>query len=184
MKKIAAILLIAILFFNLGGYRLIFPLLQQQADRKLESLLDNEEYDESQLIEFRVALNMPYQQRFTEYERHYGQIDIEGVSYTYVKKKIEGDIVIFKCIPNESKQQLRSIQHDLAKAGSTADMDHSGQSKKAPSSFAKNVLSDYDDHNQSYQSVRLIAFNKNIPLHNSLPLPQVAANTPHQPPEC
>ncbi len=184
MRKIAAILLIAVLFFNLGGYRLLFPLLQQHADRRLESLLDNDEYDEAQLIEIKVALNMPYQQRFTEYERHYGQIEIDGVSYTYVKKKIEGDIVVFKCIPNESKQQLRSIQNDIAKANSSADMDHSGQSKKAPGPLSKSILSDYDDHNQSYRSLLFTSYNKNIFSHNSSLLPKIAANTPHQPPEC
>ncbi|MBL7708693.1 MAG: hypothetical protein JNJ86_06450, partial [Chitinophagaceae bacterium] len=90
MRKIIAILLIFILLFNIGGYRIVIALMQDRADQKLESLLDKSEYDESQLVEIKVSMNMPYQQRFTEYERHYGEIEIDGVAYTYVKKKIEG----------------------------------------------------------------------------------------------
>jgi hypothetical protein len=184
LRKIVSILLIFILFFNLGGYRLLFPLLQNHADRKLETLLDDNKYDESQLIEIRVAMNMPYQQRFTEYERHYGQIEIDGRSYTYVKKKVEGDIVIFKCIANESKQKLMAIQNDITNANSgAADMDHPGQSKQLPS-FAKNILSDYDDQTQFHLLVCFAASNTATGFNYNLFIPEVTASTPHQPPKC
>jgi hypothetical protein len=184
LRKIAAILLIIVLFFNLGGYRILFPLLQTQAEHKLETLLDNNQYEESELIEIRVALNLPYQQRFTEYERHYGQIEIDGKSYTYVKSKIEGDVAIFKCIPNESREQLNSIQNNITKANSAADMDHSGQSKKVPVSFAKNILSDYDDRNQFDCLNTFVSVNGAISTDYRFYLPLVITNTPHQPPEC
>lgn len=173
-----------VLFFNLGGYRLLFPLLQNQAERKLETLLDNNEYDESELIEIRVALNLPYQQRFTEYERHYGQIEIDGKSYTYVKSKIEGDVAIFKCIANESREQLNSIQNNITKANSAADTDHSGQSKKLPASFAKTILSDYDDQNQFMHLTAFASLHGAISTLYRFYLPSVTVNTPHQPPEC
>jgi hypothetical protein len=183
LRKIASILLILILFFNLGGYRVIIPLLQQQSDRKLEALLDNNDYDESQLIEVRVSLNMPYQQRFTKFERHYGQIEIDGKLYTYVKSRIEGDVAIFKCIANESGQQLKSIKDDLTKANSGADMDHPGQSKQSPS-FAKNVLSDYDDQNQLLSAVSFAVVSAVTASDFSFNIPDRNINTPHQPPEC
>lgn len=173
-----------VLFFNLGGYRLLFPLLQNQAERKLETLLDNNEYDESELIEIRVALNLPYQQRFTEYERHYGQIEIDGKSYTYVKSKIEGDVAIFKCIANESREQLNSIQNNITKANSAADTDHSGQSKKLPAFFAKTILSDYDDQNQFMHLTAFASLHGAISTLYRFYLPSVTVNTPHQPPEC
>ncbi|MEI9806441.1 MAG: hypothetical protein WDO16_00440 [Bacteroidota bacterium] len=184
MRKIVSILLIFILLFNLGGYRIVIPLLQEHSDRKLEALLDNNEYDESQLIEVRVALNMPYQQRFTEYERHYGQIELNGHSYTYVKRKVEGDVVIFKCIANESKQQLKAIQNDITRAGSAADMDHPGQSKQQPSSFAKNILSDYDGQHQFYVPASFASLNAATSFNYAFFIPDFTTNTPHQPPEC
>jgi hypothetical protein len=183
LRKIASILLILVLFFNLGGYRIVIPLLQERSDRKLETLLDNNNYDESQLVEIKVALNMPYQQRFTKFERHYGQIEIEGQLYTYVKSRIEGDTVTFKCIANESKQQLRSIQDNITKANSAADMDHPGQSKQ-PSSFAKNVLSDYDDYVEFCVSSSYAKLNTAFRSTYSFLIPDFIGSTPHQPPQC
>ena len=171
-----------ILLFNIGGYRIVIPLIQDKADHKLETLLDNSEYDEAQLIEIRVTMNMPYQQRFTEYERHYGEIEIDGIAYTYVKRKIEGDVVIFKCIANEARQQFKSLQNDLAKANSNTDMDQPGQQKQQ-TSFAKNFWSEYDDQLMLWSDVALTS-SLNKLFHNySFTLPSPSVTTPHQPPE-
>jgi hypothetical protein len=78
LKKIAAILLILILFFNWYGYRIVTSILSQHADKRLEVRLDNNQYDESQLIELKVALNMPYQNDQADFERHYGKSKLTG----------------------------------------------------------------------------------------------------------
>lgn len=158
--------------------------MQDRADQKLETLLDNSEYDESQLVEIKVAMNMPYQQRFTEYERHYGEIEIDGVAYTYVKKKIEGDVVTFKCIANQSKQQLKDIDHNITKSNSAADVNQPGPVKQHPASFAKKLLSEYDDQfmfallkSQPNQSLSHTASHQ-------FSLPSLPVRVPHQPPKC
>jgi hypothetical protein len=161
---------------------MVIDLMQQKADNKLEAQLDNSDYDESQLIEIRVAMNMPYQQRYTEFERHYGEIEIEGKSYSYVKRKIEGDLLILKCIANQSKQELKIIKNDLAKANSNADMDHSG--KNSPQkSFAKNSLGEYDDQFITKQPItanNLIA----VPFVDfKSAMPKGVATILHQPPK-
>ena len=81
MKKLAAILLIVILFFNWYGYRIVTNILAKDADKQLEVQLDNNDYDESQLIEVRVALNMPYQNDQSDFERHYGEMEVDGKYY-------------------------------------------------------------------------------------------------------
>ena len=86
MKKLAAILLVALLFFNWYGYRLITDYMQQRSDAQLEARLDQNDYDESQLIELRVPLNLPYHNDWTEFERYDGEVEIEGVHYKYVKR--------------------------------------------------------------------------------------------------
>ena len=45
-------------------------IMTKQSDQQLELRLDNNDYDESQLIEVRVALNMPYQNEQADFERH------------------------------------------------------------------------------------------------------------------
>ena len=159
----------------------MISLVQTESDNRLETRLDNQEYDESQLIEIQVALNMPYQERFTDFERHYGEIEIDGRSYTYVKRKIDGNTVIFKCIANESKQQLRSIQDELAQANSNTDMDQPGQQKQT--SFAKNLLSEYEEQTDLTSLNSPALLKKNYVTGYSCFTPAVSLNTPHQPPE-
>lgn len=98
------------------GYQFVFSFLQTRADQKLESLIDNNKYEDAELTELRVQLDMPYQYRFTDFERHYGQITIDGKEYTYVKRKVEGDVLILKCLPNHSKTTLKNIASDITKA--------------------------------------------------------------------
>jgi CRISPR/Cas system endoribonuclease Cas6 (RAMP superfamily) len=157
--------------------------MQDVADQRLETLLDNSDYNESQLIEIRVALNMPYQQRFTEYERHYGEIEIDGKSYTYVKRKIAGDVAIFKCIANKSKQELKAIKNDWAKANSGIETDHPAKQKQQ-SSFAKNFWSEYDGQNISQPFNDYFSLTTILSTSYSFFIPEVAGTTPHQPPEC
>lgn len=156
--------------------------MQDQADRKLEASLDKSEYDESQLIEIRVAMNLPYQQRFTDFERAYGEVELNGKTYTYVKRKVDGDVVILKCIPNESKQQLRSIDNDLTRANSDINNDHQG--KQQQSSFAKNFWSEYDGQVDLFTLNKLIGLDSTLPSCYTFYLPEVVKSTPHQPPEC
>jgi hypothetical protein len=181
LKKIATILLILLLLINWYGYRLVISAMQDHADQKLESLIDNNDYDESQLIEIRVTMNMPYQERFTDFERHYGEVKIDGKIYSYVKRKIEGDILILKCIPNQSKQQLIKTADDLAKSNSGQDQDNPG--KKPANSLAKIFGGDYDDKSLFCSLPGTDLTGKIFTLNFSSALKDILIKTPHQPPQ-
>ena len=183
LKKIAAILLLLLLAFNWYGYRIVIAVLQDKADRKLEARLDNSEYDESQLIEIRMTMNMPYQQRFTDFERAYGEVEINGKTYTYVKRKVDGDVVILKCIANKSRSQLKTIDNDLTRANSGVETDHPGKQQQQ-TSFAKNFWSEYDGENSFACSGQNITSPASALTAYSFHIPEVNINTPHQPPEC
>ena len=129
LKRIAAILLILILFFNWYGYQIVTAILEKKADHHLEAKLDNNDYDESQLIEIRVALDMPYQVSQSEFERHYGEIEIGGKSYTYVKRKIENGYLVLKCISNNSKDRIKTAGNEFYKLAN--GLDQNQQDKKA-----------------------------------------------------
>ena len=184
MKKIIAICFAGILLFSTGGYHPFISLLQQKADRNLESLLDEEVYDESRLIEIRVPLNMPYQQRYTGYERHYGNIEVEGQSYTYVKKKIDGDVVIFQCIPNVSRQQLKDMRYDLTRANSNIATTEQGPSQQKQPSLIKNSLGDFDDQlNTAFQQIPVMLTRSFYDNYLLYPVDSFG-KVPHAPPEC
>lgn len=144
LRKIAAILLLFMLFFNWYGYRIITSVLASDADQRLESRLDNNDYDESQLIELKVPLNMPYQTSQSEFERHYGEIKIEGKLYTYVKRKIDNGFLVLKCIPNESKQKIREAGDEFFKKANGLDTPVE-KNQQGQGSFAKSFWSEYDD---------------------------------------
>lgn len=183
MRKLSAIFFFSVLLFSTGGYHLLISQLEQRADRRLESLLDDEVYEESALIEVQMPLNMPYQQRYTGYERHYGNVEINGTTYTYVKKKIEGDVVIFKCIPNIPRQQLKDMRFDLtrANAGLAGTTDEQNQKHRV---VLKYSLDDFDDQllnalPLSTASIRSLQYGY---VHTELT--SCVSQVPHAPPEC
>ena len=184
MEKIIARCFGGILLLRTGGYHPFISLLQQKADRNLESLLDEEVYDESRLIEIRVPLNMPYQQRYTGYERHYGNIEVEGQSYTYVKKKIDGDVVIFQCIPNVYRQQLKDMRYDLTRANSNIATTEQGPPQQKQPSLIKNSLGDFDDQlNTAFQQIPVMLTRSFYDNYLLYPVDSFG-KVPHAPPEC
>jgi hypothetical protein len=106
LKKIPAIFLLAIHLFNLGGYRLLFDMMEHQVGEGLVESIDHEQYDEHKLIEIRVPLNLQYHANWEDFERFDGEITISGVHYNYVKRKLHNDTLILLAIPNEVKTRL------------------------------------------------------------------------------
>lgn len=157
--------------------------MQDHEDQKLESRIDNHDYDESQLIEIRVAMNMPYQERFTDFERHYGEVNIDGKIYRYVKRKIEGDVLILKCIPNQSKQELSAIKNEMAKANSGNEADQPGKQQQN-TSLAKNFWSKYDNQVSFNTSDNFFLLKSEPQAGYIFYLPEVISDNPFQPPKC
>src|SRR6185503_8830045 len=83
LKKTTALFFITLFLFNLFGYRFVFTYMQQKASDQLEVKLDKSLYDESQLIELKVPMNLPYQTNWSAYQRYDGEIEVEGIMYKY-----------------------------------------------------------------------------------------------------
>jgi len=91
----------------------MYDFLQKEANKQLEAKLDNNHYDESQLIELKIAVNMPYQTSWTSFQRYNGEIEIKGVKYKYVKRKLANDTLYLKCIPNTKEMELQTAKNDF-----------------------------------------------------------------------
>jgi hypothetical protein len=114
MKKLSAILLIGMLFFNWYGYRLLTAWQQQRADRRLEARIDNEEYDESNILWIRIPVtSISYYNGSTEFERIDGQIIFGGVAYRYVKRRIFMDSVELMCVRNTDATSLGQTSNEF-----------------------------------------------------------------------
>ena len=183
LKKLAAILLIAILFFNWYGYRIVTSILTNNADKKLELKLDNNQYDESQLIELKVPLNIPYQNDQADFERHYGEIEIDGKYYTYVKRKIEDGFLILKCIPNSSKEKIKTAGNDYFKMTNGFDQNQPDKKQNNNSNLAKNFWSEYDGRETDFTIDIFSELIRKSFLNNSTALHDICMSSPGQPPE-
>jgi hypothetical protein len=185
LKKIASILLLALLLFNWCGYRWVINIVQQQSDTRLEARLDRNDYDESQLIEISIPVNLPYQTDWADFERFDGEIEVNGIHYKYVKRKIQDGQLILKCIPNQAKQQLETAKGDLFKMTNDVQQDNAAKKSGAPNySLVKNTLGDYDGPRQFCMD----AFHTTVAaLSYSDYQPGLVTNllhsTPEQPPE-
>ncbi|MDO6434214.1 hypothetical protein Q4E93_26630 [Flavitalea sp. BT771] len=146
MKKVAAILLMGILVFNWYGYKLLSFYLENRADRRLEASLDVDRYDESQLISIKVpSSHLSYYNSTTQFERVDGQIEVGGIQYKYVKRRLFNDSIELLCIPNHTAMRLQTARNQFFQLVNDIQQ-HNGQSKKSDGHAAPKGFSptDYD----------------------------------------
>lgn len=143
LKRLAAILLMGILFFNWYGYQLLTQYWQKQAENHLQARLDRNEYDEAQLIKVSIPITTLsyYNYSSSNFERVDGKIDIKGVHYQYVKRRFVKDSLELLCIPNETTMKLQQVKNDFFRQ--VNDLQQQTQGKKAPSSPVKDISKDY-----------------------------------------
>lgn len=140
MKRLAAILLVGILFFNWYGYQLLTRYWEQRSDSRLQARLDRNEYDESQLLSIKIPITrLGYFNSSSEFQRVDGQIDIGGVRYQYVKRRIFGDSLELLCIGNEMVTKLQKVRNDFFRR--VNDLQQHTRGKKTSS--VKHISTDY-----------------------------------------
>ena len=184
MKKFSAILLIALFLFNLFGYRILFNYEQQQSDRKLEALLDKQDYNDADLITIKVPLSLPYVSNQQNFERIDGEITVSGKILKYVKRKVsEGNLVLL-CLPDHDKMRIKSAKDDFFKFAN--DLVQNNQPKKSGNSKSgvfKNLLSEYNITSSDYAAAIFNTAPEHIVPFQSEHLPASHYKLPEQPPE-
>jgi hypothetical protein len=114
---------------NLYGYRLLIAYLQKDNTAIIETKIDQKAYNDNELISIKTILNLPYYSSSPEFERSYGSINIDGIDYEYVKRRVYNDTLELLCLPNHDKTKLQAVTNELTK--STAGGSTSEPSKKA-----------------------------------------------------
>lgn len=185
MKKLAAILLFALLFFNWYGYRLLSDIMVQKSDTEFQAKIDNDEYDESQLIELRVPINLPYHNDWDKFERYDGEVEIDGIHYKYVKRKVEKGELVLLCLPNNDKQLLQTARdnffklvNDLQQTSATGKKSETGNT-----AAFKGLFSEYQQEKNNWTIAALTIAGNQYPLNESLFTPFYFHSSPEQPPE-
>jgi len=132
LKKPIAILLLLIHSFNLAGYPAIFAWLQHNSNNKFEAQIDMGNYNDAQLVEVKIPYPLPYSTNWKDYERVNGEMEVNGVHYNYVKRKLTNDTLYLMCIPNTEKTNLVKAKHNYLNAANGVAEHNSG--KKSPAS--------------------------------------------------
>jgi len=182
LKKLAAILLIALFIFNLFGYRILYYFAQQESDINLEKAFDKDQYSEEDLITIKIPISVPYQVERKDFERFDGEIKLNGKIYKYVKRKVcDGNLVLL-CLPDHNKMRLETAKNDLFK--NSNDLQNTSSKKQGNSKRGGTNLS--NEYNQSLTEYRLGYYKilHNFGFPNQLcPLPSAPHGCPVQPPE-
>ena len=184
LRKIATILVLLMLLFNWFGYRLLFNYLQDKKDSQLEARFDNNNYDQSQLIEIKIPLNLPYQNNWSAFERYDGEIKYNGVIYKYVKRKVENNNLILLCYPNNDKMHLQNAKDEFFKLANDVQQQNHGKKPSPENTKAfKSLLSEYLNDKNEWR-LNAIGDTKRLYIECNLSLTSEGyLLSPEQPPE-
>lgn len=186
MKKIPAILLLSIFLFNWIGYRLLTCFLEAKADVQLQARLDENNYDDAQLVSVKVPVtHLSYYHNSPVFEIASGKIEIGGILYHYVKRRIYNDSLEVLCIPNQAAMQLQAAKNDFFM--SVNGLLHTGtsQGKKhsANTGVSKDVsLEYYQTEGMALPDIPFSVSSQRFADYSFL-LASFYALTPEQPPE-
>jgi hypothetical protein len=181
LKKISAILLLAILLFYTAGYRMLFSIMENNASAKLEKQINSGKYNEDELVEVRIPLSMPYYSD-KEFESVSGETDWNGNHYQYVKRKVEGNTLVLLCLPNFEKNTIAAVENDLTKNLSDLSTSTPAGQKQAPATI-KIKLSDFDSYTVDFSLNQLTAAKQEHSIANDRMNTLFTPLTPAQPPE-
>jgi len=178
LKKIAAILLLGVMLFNLAGYRWLFSAIENKATAQLEQKISAGEYTDDQLVEIRIPLNMPYYSD-KDYENVYGETDFNGEHYRYVKRKVSGNTLYLLCLPNKEKTNLVKAKNEFAKAVNDIPSNDGSQQK---TSLIKLLTTEFQvneavEHENNFPLIPLSWFDSND-IEKSLFIPVTDAQPP------
>lgn len=137
MKKFFAIALLFIQVIGLGGYRLFFEYFEKQASVQIVERLDGGMFSKKQLVEIKIPYPLPYAANWGEYERYDGEVEMNGVHYNYVKRKMVNDTLYLLCIPNTERNELNAVKADLIAGLSEVHGDQNSQSSSPGASSVK-----------------------------------------------
>ena len=177
-------MLLGLLFFNWYGYRIVSDFLQERSDVQMEARLDNNDYNEAELIEIRIPINLPYHDDWKEFERYDGEAEINGIHYKYVKRKVEKGELVLMCLPNNERQLLQTARDNFFKLVNDLQQPDSGKkSDNGNSNSFKSLFSEYQQEKNNWTVALLATEATNFPVKELQLIPSYLSSSPEQPPE-
>lgn len=182
MKQAAAIFLLGIFSFNIFGYRLVADYLSHKADTNLEIVLDNEAYQDEQLLTIKQPINLPYYTNSKNFQRAEGEVRKNGIIYKYVKCRIYNDSLEMLCIPHTAKMQIQNSREAFFKLTNDLQQDNNKKTSHPDQKQVKNSISEFEEIQNTRFSVPAIAALSHF-YYSLIILPQTLLHSAEQPPD-
>ncbi len=130
------------------GYRAWYYFTQIQSDISLQASLNNDEYNEADLITIKIPLSLPYQTDSKDFQRIAGELTFKGKIYKYVKRKVENGEFVLLCLPDHNKMRMEKAKHNFFEFANdlTQDNNNSKKSDNSKAGAFKKLLSEYDPY--------------------------------------
>ncbi len=138
MRKTVAIIFLTLFLLNIIGYYGVFLGLKYSFEQQVVGQLDADEYGTGELVEFEVAVTLPYMPDQPNYERVDGLIDVDGKFYRLVKQRYAGDTLYIVCIPDHNQQKIHKALEEYVQTFASPD-----SSKSKQLDFSKSLSKDY-----------------------------------------
>lgn len=138
--------------------------MQYQHASLLDARLDDGRYSDADLISIKTPLSLPYFTGSPDFERVQGSIEIEGVTYEYVKRRVHRDTLEILCLPNRGKMQLQSAAVEFFKRS----LDGTTSPHEKQPTTIKISLPDYCQEIRSFSLERItLLINKHYLAHSA-----------------
>jgi hypothetical protein len=181
LNRILTISLIGLLLFNWYGYQMLNAWLEDRATEKLQLQLDDDKYEESDLLSVKVpATHLSYYNNSEQFERVEGQIEIGGFQYSFVKRRFYNDSIEMLCIPNPEAMHFKRANYDYFKL--VYDLQRPGGKKTGSHSF-KRFTSVYCTVQDSYHIESLYCNLRERTSYFATALPAIASLIDDRPPK-
>lgn len=169
------------LLFNWCGYQLLYRYLQLHEDHQLETRYDNNNYNPNDLVEIKIPLHLPYLTNWSDFRRCDGEIDLNGIHYKFVKRRVYNDSLVLLCLVNQSKQQLKYAGTNYFKQAN--GLQSSGHAPKETNPFFKTLLSEYKPEHTDWQMTVFLSKKSFFSVKEPAYTCSCSAAGPDQPPD-
>jgi len=130
---------LAVFLFNVIGYYAVYLGLRTHVNHVMQQRLDDESYDEGELLTLKIPVNLPYQADWNSFQRVEGYFESKGKFYNLVKQKLERDTLMVVYIKDHQETVLFESLSEIVHA--TTDTPMSKKAGKLIENFAKDYLS-------------------------------------------
>jgi hypothetical protein len=120
LKKLFAILLLAVFVFQMVGYYFVYLGLRFQANTEMAQRLDSESYTADETILIKIPFTLPYWTDSKDFERVNGEFVHNGEFYKLVKQELKNDTLYVVCIHDFKEKRNFNFMAGFAKLSTDA----------------------------------------------------------------